>query len=74
MKYNILIYMQAILLKNALFICYRRNKLQTLEENFFSAMPSLKIVNLELNEFSTIDEKIWGSVWSHMESLNIDCK
>ncbi|KFM75055.1 hypothetical protein X975_08364, partial [Stegodyphus mimosarum] len=35
-------------------------------------MPNLKRVNLELNEFSAIDESIWRPIWCHLETLNID--
>lgn len=49
-----------------------RNKLESFEENFFSGMPQLKRVLLELNEFSTISEAIWKPVWSHLQFLNMD--
>ncbi|GFU67403.1 uncharacterized protein TNCV_641031 [Trichonephila clavipes] len=52
--------------------CSRRNVLTSLSEDFFSDMPDLRIVNLELNEFITIDQAIWGNVWDHLQFVNID--
>ncbi|GFU38576.1 uncharacterized protein NPIL_252861 [Nephila pilipes] len=53
-------------------IYLERNVLTSLSEDFFTDMPNLKIVNLELNEFITIDETIWGNVWDHLQYVNVD--